>query len=172
MTWAPLLGLECRLRDHNARSPGRLARYSILLLLVAGMGILLVPGQADARRSIFSAEARALRIGVETYVTTSGCCASGVRVRLMRAWISTVDKDFAVARIAVSVPRAIPGPNATAVLVPEPSSPTPPSPCKSHGKSPSVASGGDGSLCFEPSIAHLNPLETVGFLRWPGGGPP
>ena len=77
----------------------------------------LLPGSAAARRIADGAETRALKAGLQTYLSTSGCCAVA-RFRLVGpAWISTVDKDFGSARIRATNPNGRPGPQATAVLV-------------------------------------------------------
>lgn len=90
--------------------------YLTRLLLVAAIAIALSPGQAEARRSASPAEARALFAGVRTYLATSGCCRVG-SVRLEKAWLSTVNKDFGVAKIATTGVNGPRGPRATAVLV-------------------------------------------------------
>lgn len=86
------------------------------LLLVVAICVALVPGRAEARRTATPAEARAVQAGVRTYAATSGCCISA-GVRFVGTWISTVDRDFGVAKIVSLGTDGSPGPRATAVLV-------------------------------------------------------
>lgn len=85
-------------------------------LLLAAIAAALQPGTAAARRIAYPNETQALTAGIRIYTTTSGCCAIG-RFRITAAWISTVNPDFAVAKVAASEPSGGPGPHATAVLV-------------------------------------------------------
>ncbi len=87
----------------------------ILLLLALCVGLL--PVQAEARRAATKAETRGLQAGIRTYIATSGCCGEGADFRLVSTWISTVNRDFGIARLLAVTRDGTPGPRATVVLV-------------------------------------------------------
>ena len=63
-------------------------------------------------------ELRAVAAGVRVYLKASGCCSSATRFRVAApVWISTVDRDFALARVAMVPANGAVGPHATVVLV-------------------------------------------------------
>ncbi len=87
------------------------------VLLLTVVFVILLPGQANARRVATKAEKLGLQAGVRTYVATSGCCAAGTGLRFLSASVSTVNKDFGTARVAARTQDGSLGPRATIVLV-------------------------------------------------------
>ena len=88
-------------------------RIALLLTLCC----VLLPAPASARRSATTIETKGIRAATGSYIATSGCCVKGITFRLVGAWVSTVNGDFALARVAAIERNGKPGPRANVVLV-------------------------------------------------------
>lgn len=92
-------------------------RIRRLWLTSACIWLALIPGAALARRPATPVERQAISKSVRLYTAESGCCANAQFRILTPIWVSTKDRDFAVARILALGTNASAGPSATVVLV-------------------------------------------------------
>jgi hypothetical protein len=92
-------------------------RIGRLCLTSLCMWLALTPGTAFARRPATPVEQQAISRSVRLYTAASGCCATSRFRVLTPIWVSTKDRDFAIARIRALGQNASAGPSAAVVLI-------------------------------------------------------